>query len=273
MKCVVGVAVLAAVLVIGAPARADDVEVGLNVASGSVTTSSKGGTGDNANVHRSGAETAPGVITYVRPCDLGVAGCMTFDLTCPKPKNQMRYEVLRDGVRTGRTVCFTDKELTKKQQVTPTQVLHEARRYSWTAPDLHIQPDAGWTLVNLPTNAYTTLAQRETKSFSLLGHAIVVEAAPRSYAWTWGDGSLTSTSTPGRRITDDPNGRVDLQGCVTHVYARHGSGLTVSVAAVYAGRYRVDGGAWQRLSGTLTVPGEHLTLDVQTATPVLVAGG
>lgn len=225
---------------------------------------------------RHSASADPGVISYIPFCALGGRSvCSQPDLTCPDPNHRQRYQVVVDGVRTSRTICFNDndKEPGQASPVTPGRVLREVRRYGWQAPDLHVQPGDGWTLVNLATNAYTTLAQPEVKSFTLLGHAVVVAAGPRSYSWSWGDGTSTVTSTPGHRVIGQSDGRVDLAGCVAHVYARRGTGLVVSVAAVYAGRYRIDGGPWQQLPGTLTVPGQHVRLDVETATPVLVPGG
>ena len=43
-----------------------------------------------------------------------------------------------------------------------------------------------------------------------------------------------------------------------------------SVDVTYSGEYRIDGGLWQPLSTTLTVPGEAVDLRVLTATPRLV---
>lgn len=212
------------------------------------------------------------VVTYAPECVLtGISACDKVDMTCPVPGHEVRYAVLIDGVRSGETVCFTDQQVAQRRQVTGVQVLHAVRRYGWRAPDLHVQPGAGWTLVNLATNVYTTLSGMQEKSFSLLGHRIVVQAGPRSYRWGWGDGASAVTGSPGRRVESDRGGRADLNGCVTHTYRRRAQGLTLSVTAVYGGWYRVDGGRWQQLPGTLDVAGQSVSLDVDTATPVLVS--
>jgi hypothetical protein len=42
------------------------------------------------------------------------------------------------------------------------------------------------------------------------------------------------------------------------------------VDTTYAAQFRVNGGAWRDVNGTVTIPGAPVQLEVRTATPVLV---
>ncbi|MGZ5399104.1 MAG: hypothetical protein ACXWDM_03755, partial [Nocardioides sp.] len=75
-----------------------------------------------------------------------------------------------------------------------------------------------------------------------------------------GDGSTMTTSSPGAAYPD-----LD----VTHDYADPGR-VAPSVSTTYTGRYRINGDAWQKIPGSLTVPGESVSLRVRSASPLLV---
>jgi hypothetical protein len=46
--------------------------------------------------------------------------------------------------------------------------------------------------------------------------------------------------------------------------------VTPRVDTTYSAEFRVDGGAWREVAGTVTIPGSPVQLDVVTARPVLV---
>ncbi|GAB3862421.1 hypothetical protein GCM10028801_27930 [Nocardioides maradonensis] len=142
---------------------------------------------------------------------------------------------------------------------TPGQVAQAFRRLSWPASVLKIQPVKGRTLVNLRTNFYTTNTGPTTRTVTLLGHRITIQATP-SYRWTWGDGGRASGTSAGAAY---PN------LLVTHVYLRKGV-VRPRLDTVYAGRYRIGNGPWRSIPGTLTVGGAPQRLEVTTARPVLV---
>lgn len=125
---------------------------------------------------------------------------------------------------------------------------------------LVIQPPDGLTLVNFDTNFYTTSTEPIARTVTLLGQRVTLEATPATYHWDFGDGRTLTTAQPGA-----PYPRLD----VTHNYLRTGT-YRPSLATTYTGRYRVGGGAWQEIPGTVTIDGAGQALRAIEAQPKLV---
>jgi hypothetical protein len=157
--------------------------------------------------------------------------------------------------------CLTEQEARHLGGLTPAMVEHAFRRLSWPASQLVVQPPRGKTLVNFDTNFFTTNTQPSTRTVTLIGQQVTIEATPTEYTWHFGgtDGDLT-TADPGAAYPD-------LR--ITHRYTLVGS-VTPSVDTTYAGRFRVGNGAWRAIPDTLTVPGARVDLQVVSATPHLV---
>ncbi len=145
-------------------------------------------------------------------------------------------------------------------QLTPGLVARAFRRIPLPASALNIQPPNGRTLVNFDTNFYTDDAGF-TRTLTLLGRRVELRIWPARYAWRFGDGSSRATSSPGSAYPD-------LE--ITHRYLRRGR-VQPSVDTTYAAQYRVGGGPWRDVRGTVTVPGPPARLRVVTARPVLVS--
>ncbi len=126
---------------------------------------------------------------------------------------------------------------------------------------LEVQPGDGETLVNFETNFFTE-AGPFTRSLRLLGQRVELRIWPSSYAWRFGDGTVAQTSSPGAAYPD-------LE--VTHAYLREGP-VAAAVDTTYGAEFRVDGGAWRDVPGTVTMTGEPVPLQVRTARPTLVGG-
>lgn len=141
----------------------------------------------------------------------------------------------------------------------PAQVAKAMRRLSWPASPLRIQPVNGRTLVNFRTNFYTTNTGPTTRTVTLLGRRITIEATP-TYRWRWGDGGRASGTSAGAAYP---------HLLVTHEYLRKGV-VHPRLDTVYSGRFRIGQGAWRAIPGTLTVLGTPQRLEVVTARPVLV---
>lgn len=154
--------------------------------------------------------------------------------------------------------------------VTVGMVWRLVKRLSWPKADLNIQPSHGWTLVNLPTDFYSTTTARVTQGATLLDQRVQVEMVPSSYRWVHGDGSVQSTQGPGRPVGKGRDGSAVLDGRITHAYLSKGQ-VSVRVDLIYSGRWRLNGGPWQDLPSTLTVPGTPQPLVVRTATPHLTS--
>jgi hypothetical protein len=142
--------------------------------------------------------------------------------------------------------------------ITPGMVLSELERVGLPELTVHTNP-ADKTLVNLDTIFYTG-PRTVTKTLKLLGQSVLVEATPASYLWHFGDGESASTDSPGA-----PYPAMDL----THKYAHAKVTLRPSVDTTYTARFRVNGGPWQDVTGTVTIAGPAIALRVVEATPVL----
>ena len=230
---------------------------------------------DGYTVHttciRSGAETNAYIGEHsdhrysIRPaCELGGTALCSEPATCNVEGHAgYLYNVYQDAATDPLDwqACLTEQEARHLGGLTPGMVEHAFRRLSWPASHLVVQPPKGRTLVNFDTNFFTTNTHPSTRTVTLIGQQVTIEATPTEYTWHFGgtDGDLT-TSDPGAAYPD-------LR--ITHRYTLVGS-VTPSVDTTYAGRFRVGSGAWRAIPDTLTVPGAPVDLQVVSATPHLV---
>ena len=156
--------------------------------------------------------------------------------------------------------CLTEQEAQRLGGLTPGMVRRAFERLSWPASELVVEPPKGRTLVNFDTNFYTTNTDPTTRTVTLLGQPVTIEATPTSYSWHFGDDGALTTTDAGAPYPD-------LR--VTHRYTQVGT-LAPSVDTTYSGRYRVGNGTWRAIPDTLTVPGAPVDLQVVSATPHLV---
>ena len=142
--------------------------------------------------------------------------------------------------------------------MTPGLVLTALRRLGLPSLEARTQPEDK-TLVNFATIFYAT-PQPFTRTVTLLGQSVDVEATPSSYTWHYGDGTSTTTTTPGA-----PYPAKD----VTHSYTDAHTTVQTSVDVTYSARFRVDNGAWQTIPDTVTIVGPAGALRISEATAVL----
>lgn len=133
-------------------------------------------------------------------------------------------------------------------------------RLDLPAGDLVIQPPDGVTLVNFDTNFYTTSTRPLTRTVTLLGRQVTIEATPAEFTWHFGDDHHHTTTSPGAAYPD-------LQ--ITHNYQRKGT-YRPSLATTYTGRFRVGTNPWRNIPGTVTITGTPQDLRAIEATPTLV---
>ena len=143
-------------------------------------------------------------------------------------------------------------------QVTPGLVQSAFRTIGLPSLTALTQPEDK-TLVNFPTIFYTRPADF-TRTIALLGQPVTVHASPVGFTWQHGDGTSQTTSGPGA-----PYPAKD----VTHEYIDAHVTVGARVDVTYAGRFRVGGGPWQAIPGTVTISGPDTPLRVSEATPVL----
>ena len=147
---------------------------------------------------------------------------------------------------------------TPKPQVTPGLVLTELRRIGLPSLEARTQP-RDKTLVNFATIFYAE-PRAFTRNLTLLGQSVDVEATPSSFTWHYGDGSSTTTSSPGA-----PYPAKD----VTHSYTDAHTTVQTSVDVTYSARFRVGNAAWQTIPDTVTIAGPAGALRISEATAVL----
>jgi hypothetical protein len=143
-------------------------------------------------------------------------------------------------------------------QVTPGVVLTAIRRIGLPALHAHTQPK-GKTLVHLPTIFYTN-PRSVTRTLTLLGQPVQIQATASSFTWHYGDGTSASTTSPGARYP-----AMD----VTHEYLDAHVTVQTSVDVTYTARFRVGNGGWQTIPGAVTIPGPPSPLRISEATALL----
>jgi hypothetical protein len=155
--------------------------------------------------------------------------------------------------------AFCDIPDDNPPQVTPGVVAAAFARIPLPSSALEVQPPNGRTLVNFDTNFYT-----ETRAFdrtvTLLGQRVDLHIVPSAFGWRFGDGESLTTDQPGAAYPD-------LQ--VTHRYLRKGR-VSPSVDTTYTATFRVNGGRWRDVPGSVTIAGAPVGLEVLTATPTLI---
>lgn len=171
------------------------------------------------------------------------------------------YVVFKDGRREG-VACLTAGEAGDIEDPPIRQwVIARFKDLDWTPSALTVQPPGGKTLVNLETNFFTTNAGYTDVSVTLQGRRVVVTAKPIAYRWKFGDGTTTTTASPGAPYPD-----LD----VAHVYEQVDK-VVVSVDTQYgAASFTVNGGPPQDIPSTVWVSGEEQNLQVVEALPQLV---
>jgi hypothetical protein len=157
--------------------------------------------------------------------------------------------------------------------VTKRRVTAEFVEVRWPKADLVIQPPDGRTLVNFPTNFYATLTEPVVEPVEIFGQTVEIEATPASYTWHWSRAGETTAEEDAEAMeTSDPGAPYEegeeLE--VSHEYVDAEVTVHPSVDVTYTGRYRVDGGEWEDIDETLTVPGDPVDLEIIEARVHLV---
>ena len=143
--------------------------------------------------------------------------------------------------------------------VTPELVAAAMQTDPMPPSELQVQPANGRTLVNFETNFFTDAAQFD-RTVTLLGQQVDLHIVPTAFGWRFGDGETLGSEDAGAPYPD-------LR--ITHDYQRKGR-VSPAVDTTYTATYRVNGGPWADVPGSVTIPGLPVGLEVLTATPVLV---
>jgi PKD repeat protein len=126
----------------------------------------------------------------------------------------------------------------------------------------------GWMVVGLPTNFFADTSS-SIVSTTLLGRPADVRFTPATFTWNYGDGSTTTSTTGG--ATWSALGLAEFSETTTsHVYDQPGE-YTISLTVFYSAEYRIDGGEWRPLAGTVPSTSPPMVGSAKAAKTVLVA--
>lgn len=102
---------------------------------------------------------------------------------------------------------------------------------------------AGRTLVIDHDITFWTSRNKQSITSNLLGRQVEIEASPVKYIWDFGDGVIQETDYPG---SPPP------VGGIVHQFKDTGNNFRVQLTVVWVARWRLAGGAWQTVRGTIT---------------------
>jgi len=156
--------------------------------------------------------------------------------------------------------CAPDPSATSRARL-PDQVLREFRNMKLPALQAQTQP-VDRTLVNFDTIFYAEIGRRDFPVGTILGRDVMIRIAGIRYDWDFGDGDAMTTESPGAKYPSKE---------IVHRYREPGQTVQPSVTVTYRGSFSVDGGAFQPIPGTVTVPGPPGNLDIVEARSELVS--
>lgn len=110
-------------------------------------------------------------------------------------------------------------------------------------------PPGGWLPVNM-VNVLHTDPEVQTLTVELLGVPVEVRAIPMEYHWDLGDGTTITTTRPGKPYPSEE---------VTSTY-RYEGWYDITLTTTFAGQFRVGGGEWQDIDGSIEVASEPVAL-------------
>jgi hypothetical protein len=206
----------------------------------------------------SAAATSGDGYTWLIALQCGNGGICAEHIECVENGEEgFMHDVYRDGVDVG-DVCAPKDAVNEVDLVK--LIIREFKRIEWPASRLVVQPRGGKTLVNFETNFYTPDHRLIDQSVTVAGQQVTIRAIPVSYAWSFGDDTGTTTTSPG-------SPHPDLE--ITHEYVQVDQ-VAVRVDTTYAGEFRIGNGDWTSIPDTLTVAGESQDLQIVEALPQLV---
>jgi hypothetical protein len=135
------------------------------------------------------------------------------------------------------------------------------------APGIQRMEPDGWVVVGLPANIYS-IVDTQIVAGELLGQSADVRFTPVAWQWNYGDGAAATLPTRGG--TWAALGLREFDATPTsHIYQRAGS-YTIRLSIVYRAEYRIAGGPFTPIAGTITLPANELHITASGAKTVLV---
>lgn len=196
------------------------------------------------------------------PYTTGGQGLCDSTVACPEGEQLMRRYRIRPLPHIESGITCMPTSVANKPEITPALVLEAFRRIPLPAPATVVQP-AGRTLVNLDTIFHTDAGSFD-RTITLLGQQVHLAIRPSSFSWVFGDGSTTTTTTPGAAYPSK---------LVVHRYQDADTGVDTHVVITWSADYSVDGGPMQPVPGTAQTTGPDTHLRIVEAVPALSGAG
>jgi hypothetical protein len=138
-------------------------------------------------------------------------------------------------------------------------------------PRIGTAPAGGVTLVNIETVLWVdTPPDLTLGTVRLLGYRVTLRAHVDRVDWDFGDHTTAVTTGSGQAYSPaHPCSTAQCPDYFGHTYRRTGQ-LTVGAQLSWSGQFRVDGGPWQDIPGTVTASATGAALHVKEARGVLV---
>ena len=138
-------------------------------------------------------------------------------------------------------------------------------------PAIRTAPVNSRVLVNVETLLWLdTTDDVDLGTTALLGHQVRLTASVQTVTWDFGDHHTDTTTTPGRPfLSTDYCATLTCPDWYGHTYTTTGT-MTLTATITWTGRYTLDNGPSQPITGTVTPPALTTGLRVLESLSVLV---
>ncbi|WP_350278966.1 hypothetical protein [Kribbella sp. HUAS MG21] len=192
--------------------------------------------------------------------NIGICGRLQNDGTIPGPTRCQPF--VPDKPEQRRRTPEVRPTTPVPREITWEDVRSETKDVMFPALTVRVQP-RGRTLVNLDTIVYTDDNGVTANWVTVLGRPVLVEATPRKFIWSFGDGTSVTTTSPGKPYPSKE---------ITHKYMKVAS-VNLTVTVTYTARFFVSDAGWRNVDGLVSITGPATPLQVREAVPVLVDPG
>jgi hypothetical protein len=227
--------------------------------------------GDTASQLRANGQAAEMATFYADGCNNWTQGCDAVAQPIGQPEQaSIRLVKLSDGSWSFNGSVCQQVAVSAPPRVTPFMVWEQARRLISAAP-IGLAPRES-TLVNIQTIMWVnTAAARMLPSVVLVGQPVSIHIAIDHVVWAFGDGRTDTGDGPGKPYDPqgDPCPTKQCPGYFGHAYTTTGQ-MTITATVSWRATFRVGGGAFTPIPGTIAGPSATAPILVREARSVLV---
>jgi hypothetical protein len=226
---------------------------------------------DTASQLRANGQAAEMATFYAEGCNNWTQGCNAVAQPNGQPEQaSVRLIKLADGSWSFNGSICQQVAVAGPPRITPLMVWEQARRLISAAP-IGLAPRES-TLVNIQTIMWVdTAAARMLPSVVLLGQPVSIHIAIDHVGWAFGDGRADIGEGPGKPYDPQVDSCPTKQcpGYFGHVYTTRGQ-MTITATVTWRASFRVGGGVFTPIPGTIPGPSASAGILVREARSVLV---